>query len=452
MGSSKNEKKSIFTSIRSSVQDKKIQNIDGNISFDDVTIIKLLTDTNESQEGIYPITMKINQYLYEIKFCGKIKGASASVINRFVKINHDLLDCYIYTQYFNNYEILQILKKAKNFLEQSLQISFDKSSLTKPYESYLKDFGLLQEFHLTFSFSNKKYNLSKIFYTFLNVSKEIKQSKNFVVSHLSSFEEFFILDKDNHRISYENKTQTEEIPFNIGEHLYDIKVKTKKLVSVFHDDITIITNENKNCLFMFQYLSEDTYVEKNEFISMTSSINSNKEVLEYAFSSFIDQELSSDLTSPYYTAINLCQNNNISSLKYPIHIRYQPPSNTADHNRVIMPMPYIHFYNLNKTSNITQVIAERLFREQTITGSRSKYIMNIEEITSRLDDLNYLLSYRTNHNELAHYIPVGRLNDFYKVAIITLLVTCFGSSLILYQLLMSTLKKVEQNVKQVKQE
>ena len=204
---------------------------------------------------------------------------------------------------------------------------------------------------------------------------------------------------------------------------------------------------NKNVCYLIHYiLTEDVYIERNEFMTRFKEIleanGVNKQLFQnirynlYA-SKFIEQELSSDLSEQAYFSFMFCANRDIlkllkNTISYTIHFRYQPSlkaNSVKTHQTVVMPQPF--FYVLPGDSNYEKIFFESIISKNNIfygeNNLNDKLKLFEEEIKiKKLNIINQVNILNDNYKELIHEIPGGQMKYFWNITLITSIVSCVG--------------------------
>lgn len=151
---------------------------------------------------------------------------------------------------------------------------------------------------------------------------------------------------------------------------YKIKISTNKKDSIYHNMMTLNldnqlinkylnqSNNNEISFIIHYILTEDVYIERNEFIKRFEEMlyfyginkTSIKENIKYNLyaSKFIEQELSSDLSEQAYFTFYIKTNKYIldllnNTISFTVHFRYQPSLNSTSnktHQKTFMPQPF----------------------------------------------------------------------------------------------------------------
>ena len=258
---------------------------------------------------------------------------------------------------------------------------------------------------------------------------------------------------------YENFNFKKEIQNDfLKNNEYKMKITTNKKNSIYHnlmslkfEDIILdnLYNKygNKDICYLIHYvLTEDVYIERNEFMKRFKEIldyhGINKNIFKnikydlYA-SKFIEQELSSDLSEQAYFTFIFCTNREVlkllnNTISYTIHFRYQPSlkaNSTKTHQTVVMPQPFFGVLPDNITYDKTTlndiINKNNLFNEEN--NSKEKLKLFKEEIKiKKLRIINQVNIFNDNYKELIHKIPAGQMKYFWNITIVTSIVSCVG--------------------------
>ena len=237
-----------------------------------------------------------------------------------------------------------------------------------------------------------------------------------------------------------------------------MKISTNKKDSVYHNLMTLSFEDktlnnlynkygNKDVCYLIHYiLTEDVYIERNEFMTRFKEIleahGVNRDLLKkvrynlYA-SKFIEQELSSDLSEQAYFSFVFCADRDIlkklkNSISYTIHFRYQPSlkaNSTKTHQTVVMPQPF--FFVLPGDSEYDKAFFDDiLFKNNAFYGQNklnNKLKLFEEEVKiKKLNIINQVNILNDNYKQLIHEIPGGQMKYFWNITLITSIVSCVG--------------------------
>ena len=362
-------------------------------------------------------------------------------------------------EYLTNINLFEINKQVKE--------SYNKISKWNKDNSY----------ELVFVYDNikNKFLLHKIFIYFI----KNKLNTNTCEINLSkeNFENVVIEYKNK---LYENFNFRKEIDSNdfLRNEEYKIKISTNKKDSVYHNLMSLTFDDktldnyynkfnNKDICYLIHYvLTEDVYIERNEFMTRFKEIleshGINKEFFKqvkydlYA-SKFIEQELSSDLSEQAYFSFIFCANKDIlkllkNTISFTIHFRYQPSlkaNSTKTHQTVVMPQPFFYVFPGDLTY-------EKVFYEEIISKNNIFYGQNNikdklklfeEEIKiKKLRKINQVNILNDNYKQLIHEIPGGQMKYFWNITFTTTVVSLVGFLIIF----MGVMKYISADYIQVK--
>ena len=362
-------------------------------------------------------------------------------------------------EYLTNINLFEINKQVKE--------SYNKISKWNKDNSY----------ELVFVYDNikNKFLLHKIFIYFI----KNKLNTNTCEVNLSkeNFENVVIEYKNK---LYENFNFRKEIDSNdfLRNEEYKIKISTNKKDSVYHNLMSLTFDDktldnyynkfnNKDICYLIHYvLTEDVYIERNEFMTRFKEIleshGINKEFFKqvkydlYA-SKFIEQELSSDLSEQAYFSFIFCANKDIlkllkNTISFTIHFRYQPSlkaNSTKTHQTVVMPQPFFYVFPGDLTY-------EKVFYEEIISKNNIFYGQNTikdklklfeEEIkVKKLRKINQVNILNDNYKQLIHEIPGGQMKYFWNITFTTTVVSLVGFLIIF----MGVMKYISADYIQVK--
>ena len=323
------------------------------------------------------------------------------------------------------------------------------------YSNWNKD----NSYELVFIYDNikNKFLLNKVFIYFI----KNKNSLNTCYIDLTKIKLENSIFEYNNKL-YENLDFKKEISNKdfLNNDEYKIKITTNKKDSIYHnlmslhfDDKTLDNfynkygNKNKEICYLIHYvLTEDVYIERNEFITrfkeileshgIKNDLLSNIKYNLYA-SKFIEQELSSDLSEQAYFSFIFCANRNIlkllnNTISYTIHFRYQPSlkaNSTKSHQTVVMPQPFFTVINgdLNYNKGFFENIIDKnnLFYGENNRNDKLKLFE--EEIKmKKLTIINQINILNDNYKELIHEIPGGQMKYFWNITLTTSIVSSIG--------------------------
>lgn len=451
----------------------------------DLVIMKLEKEYNENMvEFKNNLQLKINKFFVEINICLANLGYKTyfnKILHKFVEIESENGNCYrriYYTSSTVNAGEKLITKEKEIFNEIVKLIDVD---FTQVYEFIVKfssdfiEWNDYSSYELLFVFNPKQslFSLHKIFYYF-SLDKSLENKNNYYFVSLTKngnerFDNIFIFYKNTRKVlkytkNYEhtNKEKISFSDFSTNSLIYEIDLSTLGNESTFHNklklnfsDANFMDKNAKTCILVYQHLTEDVYVEKNEFMNYLNKKH-NMHIL-YQFSSEIDQELSSDFVEQYFINFLLCaESSHLKEINYeidyPVHFRYQPPS-TSGVQQAIIPQPYLQIIPdsyeniIHKNTTLTQ----NLIFNQNILDKESYFlrVKKEQQYTEKFDDraifsdevnlklktvINNYNLFIKNKNKMIHNIPVGVKSHFLIVTIITAIVTAMGFLLIFYGL------------------
>ena len=217
-------------------------------------------------------------------------------------------------------EIEQLLNNNLLEINNAIKESYNKIG------KWCKD----NSYELFFIYDKKKskFVINKIFvYYIKNETKSTLINLNQI-----KFENILIEQGDKIYNNFNFKKYLEHITY-INNTEYNIKISTNKKDSIYHNMMSLKFDEktlnkyynntidNNICIIIHYILTEDVYIEKNEFLKRFEEIliskGINKTLIKnnikynlYA-SNFIEQELSSDLSEQAYFSFILCTNKDI---------------------------------------------------------------------------------------------------------------------------------------------
>jgi hypothetical protein len=312
------------------------------------------------------------------------------------------------------------------------------------------------EFIFVYDERTQKNSLYKIFvyysalfdkHTYVSILKECENMKN-----------IFMYFKDSKKIlkytkDYKNKEKEKMTVRDFSPSFNYYIVDFDKKISVFHNmmnlsiDKAFFKNPKNDftCVNIFQYLTEDIYIEKNELINYIKSKYRNTVL---SASNFIDQELSADNISPYYVGFRLCgEVAMLQNITYPFHFRYQPPSYNDSHADVRIPMPIVSLMKEDEDINSfiltlsdTSILDKENYfvrkgRDKTQLEIYNERSIFFDEVLLKLNILERYNVYIYNRDRINQLIPIGRTRDVIPVAVVTGGVTFIGFIMILYEII-----------------
>ena len=245
---------------------------------------------------------------------------------------------------------------------------------------------------------------------------------------------------------------------------YKIKISTNKKDSIYHNMMTLNldnqlinkylnqSNNNEISFIIHYILTEDVYIERNEFIKIFEEMlysyginkTSIKENIKYNLyaSKFIEQELSSDLSEQAYFTFYIKTNKYIldllnNTISFTVHFRYQPSLNSTSnktHQKTFMPQPFFYILNSNATYDkdfLDGIIYNNnMFKGENKTKDNLKIFEDEIKIKKR-NILNQVNILNENYLDLIHEIPAGQKKYFLIVTLVTVITSVAGFCIIL---------------------
>ena len=245
---------------------------------------------------------------------------------------------------------------------------------------------------------------------------------------------------------------------------YKIKISTNKKDSIYHNMMTLNldnqlinkylnqSNNNEISFIIHYILTEDVYIERNEFIKRFEEMlysyginkTSIKENIKYNLyaSKFIEQELSSDLSEQAYFTFYIKTNKYIldllnNTISFTVHFRYQPSLNSTSnktHQKTFMPQPFFYILNSNATYDkdfLDGIIYNNnMFKGENKTKDNLKIFEDEIKIKKR-NILNQVNILNENYLDLIHEIPAGQKKYFLIVTLVTVITSVAGFCIIL---------------------
>ena len=349
-------------------------------------------------------------------------------------------------------EIEQLLNNNLLEINNAIKESYNKIG------KWCKD----NSYELFFIYDKKKskFIINKIFvYYIKNETKSTLINLNQI-----KFENILIEQGDKIYNNFNFKKYLEHITY-INNTEYNIKISTNKKDSIYHNMMSLKFDEktlnkyynntidNNICIIIHYILTEDVYIEKNEFLKRFEEIliskGINKTLIKnnikynlYA-SNFIEQELSSDLSEQAYFSFILCTNKDIldilnNTLSYTIHFRYQPSLNinsNKTHQLTIMPQPFVYILN-NQENNPKNFLDEMLYNNNIFKDEKNLKdnlkIFEEEIMNKKMRIINQVNILNDNYYNLIHEIPAGQKKYFLIVTFITVLTSFTGFFIIFW--------------------
>lgn len=375
---------------------------------------------------------------------------------------NSLLDKNYFYNLVNNKENIQRNRIQHPHLQNLTDISFEDIHLeiVKLVNSEYKwNDDWSYELFFVYNIKDDTFHLSKVFiYYYGKDSIKIK-----VV--LNSYEEIQMLLKESNKVvKYSNKKYTID-SMNLNDYLlnYNIKIKTNKSTSVYHNAMEIqlsedlinnmytkykMNKEQKLCYLIHEVLTEDVYIEKNEFKNLLNEYLEQYGIkIDYELhaSRFIEQELSSDLSQQSYFSLYFCANYSQMkainyNIKYSMHFRYQPSlkkESLLTHQTVVMPHPFLTIYKDSSLDSYTSNFFNTLlYRGNVLKGKFS------DEVDIKLNTIfNEVHMLKNNYEQLKHQIPAGQMKFFWPIAVVTSVTSLIGFVIILRGITQYTISK-----------
>jgi hypothetical protein len=349
-------------------------------------------------------------------------------------------------------EIEQLLNNNLLEINNAIKDSYNKIG------KWCKD----NSYELFFIYDKKKskFIINKIFvYYIKNETKSTLINLNQI-----KFENILIEQGDKIYNNFNFKKYLEHITY-INNTEYSIQISTNKKDSIYHNMMSLKFDEktlnkfynntinNNICVIIHYILTEDVYIEKNEFLKrfeeilLSKGINKTliKNNIKYNLyaSNFIEQELSSDLSEQAYFSFILCTNKDIldilnNTLSYTIHFRYQPSLNinsNKTHQLTIMPQPFVYILN-NQENNPKNFLDEMLYNNNIFKDEKNLKdnlkIFEEEIMNKKMRIINQVNILNDNYYNLIHEIPAGQKKYFLIVTFITVLTSFTGFFIIFW--------------------
>ena len=240
---------------------------------------------------------------------------------------------------------------------------------------------------------------------------------------------------------------------------FKINISTNKKDSIYHNLMTLtfsdktmnnyykISKNNEVCIIIHYILTEDVYIERNEFIKrfeeilISSGINKDliKENIKYDLyaSKFIEQELSSDLSEQAYFTFALYTNKYIldilnNTISFTIHFRYKPSLNmnsNKTHISTIMPQPFVYIFNSSfsyEKNFINEILVKNNIFENEKNKNKKSEIFQEEIKKKKMIIFNQNNILNDNYLQLIHDIPAGQKKYFLIVTLVTIATSLAG--------------------------
>ena len=349
-------------------------------------------------------------------------------------------------------EIEQLLNNNLLEINNAIKDSYNKIG------KWCKD----NSYELFFIYDKKKskFIINKIFvYYIKNETKSTLINLNQI-----KFENILIEQGDKIYNNFNFKKYLEHKTY-INNTEYNIQISTNKKDSIYHNMMSLKFDEktlnkyynntidNNICIIIQYILTEDVYIEKNEFLKRFEEILISKGInktlvknnIKYNLyaSNFIEQELSSDLSEQAYFSFILCTNKDIldilnNTLSYTIHFRYQPSLNinsNKTHQLTIMPQPFVYILN-NQENNPKNFLDEILYNNNIFKDEKNLKdnlkIFEEEIMNKKMRIINQVNILNDNYYNLIHEIPAGQKKYFLIVTFITVLTSFIGFFIIFW--------------------
>jgi len=339
-----------------------------------------------------------------------------------------------------------------------------ENSISAYEESFYSNTKNNKDYYISLIQTYKNFENIFIDYKFLN--KQIKYTKSYLDTkkHKITTKSLELrLNKTNPMIKSFSTLQRESIFHNRVNFIIDLE-KTK-------NEILTSNKNNKICFLIYQHLTEDTFIEKNEFKSHINKLFYEYEKF-YFFSDEIDQEISSDISKQYFASFAICTSieffrnkfydekikenseNNILEVSFPIHFRYQPPIYYTSHQEVFLNLPLIEItiqedqiYSLEKSLLNNNILNENYDIKRALNYKNNrKQIKDLrkifnEEIIQRIRLINEYKNMFNNLTKIRHFIPVGKMEHLYYVMAGTFIVTIIGFFIIVFGIINNKIKE-----------
>ena len=410
----------------------------------------------------------------------------------------------------NNYAIFERLEYFTEHLN-----SEDENNLYKNYW-----YNLINDMQINNSKTPLIENLTDI--TLLEINKAIKENYNKIGkwNEDNSYELFFVYDGKkgkfllNKIFVYYIKDKTNSCKINLNQiklenvvleqgnkiyknfdsknfvinnnyldnSEYKINIATNKKDSVYHNLMSLTFSEetlnkyykkstnNEICLMIHYILTEDVYIERNEFIKRFEEIlisngvnktliNENIKYDLYA-SKFIEQELSSDLSEQAYFTFVINTNKFIldklnNTISFTMHFRYKPSLNinsTRTHLSTIMPQPFVYIFNSTvsyEKNFVDEILSKNNIIRNEKNSDKKMEIFEDEIKVKKLSIFNQNNILNKNYLQLIHDIPAGQKKYFLVVTLITV-ITSLGGFFIIFMGVMNYISAPKEYYKRKK--
>ena len=378
-------------------------------------------------------------------------------------LNLEEKNIFITKNYWYNLINSKSLKESPSPLieEMTNVIFYDIQKEIKTYYNKFSTWNKDNSFELVFLYDpiKNKFILNKIFIyyiknetksTLINL-KSIKYN-NIIIEDKNKFYKDFDLKKT---LDISNVPKNNELNF---------KITTNKKDSVYHNLMSISLNkdlidtyykkyskkDNENlCYFIHYILTEDVYIERNEFLKRflefleLKGITKEKlKTIKYDLhaSKFIEQELSSDLSEQAFFSFLFCANKEILSIlknniDFTVHFRYQPSlkaNSTLTHQTVVMPQPFFTILQDNISDSTSAFFNSPIYKNNIFEITDENKLFEEEIKIKKLAVFNQAEILNNNYKELIHQIPAGQMKYFWNVTIVTSITSFLGFLVILY--------------------
>lgn len=410
----------------------------------------------------------------------------------------------------NNYAIFERLEYFTEHLN-----SEDENNLYKNYW-----YNLINDMQINNSKTPLIENLTDI--TLLEINKAIKENYNKIGkwNEDNSYELFFVYDGKkgkfllNKIFVYYIKDKTNSCKINLNQiklenvvleqgnkiyknfdsknfvinnnyldnSEYKINIATNKKDSVYHNLMSLTFSEetlnkyykkstnNEICLMIHYILTEDVYIERNEFnkrfeeILISNGVNKTliNENIKYDLyaSKFIEQELSSDLSEQAYFTFVINTNKFIldklnNTISFTMHFRYKPSLNinsTRTHLSTIMPQPFVYIFNSTvsyEKNFVDEILSKNNIIRNEKNSDKKMEIFEDEIKVKKLSIFNQNNILNKNYLQLIHDIPSGQKKYFLVVTLITV-ITSLGGFFIIFMGVMNYISAPKEYYKRKK--
>ncbi len=439
------------------------ENFENSQIFDDYLNIKLgllLSNTKkfinqlikwEDQNIIIELNFKfdnsnLNEFLGEAE-----ENYKSSNLNKLILDN-------IYV-YLNKMPKLELSPEIINLINSENNFAYDENSVSKNNFSNKDSYISLIQTHKHFE---------NIFIDYKLLNKQVRFSKSFLDTKKPKLT---MKSLDAHK----NKTNPIIKSFSTlqRESIFHNRLSLEVDLEMRNNEIFDSNRNNKICILVYQHLTEDTFIEKNELKSHLNTLFPDSEKY-FFFSEEIDQEVSSDISKQYFTSFAICSNiesfrnkylednkkektelkSKNFELSFPIHFRYQPPLYQAYHQEVFLNLPFVdiiiqedRFFSIEKSLMIGKIFNENYdLRKALNYKNNRKQILNSrkifhQEIIYRIKYLNELENVFQNLAKIRHFIPAGRMEHLYYVIILTFIITLIGFFIIVFGIINNKIKE-----------